>query len=189
MRMMAINLASAPFRRDRPFEVAALAGATVLAALLMLQAFTIYIRHQEAEQAREAVAAARGHVAAIATERARLENTLREPDNEEAFDYSIFLNGLLMRKGISWTRIFSDLGEVMPYDVRLVAVRPQVNLDNQVLLDMTVACKSVEPVIDMLKKIESSSHFGKTEMTTFLPPSQSEPLFRYRVTANYAPAD
>ena len=54
MRTLSINLASAPFRRDRPFEVAALAGATVLVAVLGLLVFTIYIRHQEAQQAREA---------------------------------------------------------------------------------------------------------------------------------------
>jgi len=36
-----------------------------------------------------------------------------------------FLNGLITRKSISWSRIFSDLERVIPHNVRLLAVRPQ----------------------------------------------------------------
>jgi type IV pilus assembly protein PilN len=186
---ISINLASQPFRRDRPLLAAAIAGCTILTALLAYQSFSIWIRRQEATEARIAVERATAQVAQLAAEQARLENLLRQPENAEALDYSVFLNGLLHRKGISWTRIFADLEAVLPHNVRLIGVRPQLNLDNQILLDMTVASQSVEPVIGMLRKLETSPQFGKIESTTWLPPSQSEPLYRYRVSANYAPAE
>jgi type IV pilus assembly protein PilN len=186
---ISINLSSHPFRRDRPLLAAAAAAATVLVAILGYQSFVIWIRYQQAKEARAAVDRTGAQVRQLAAEQTRLENILREPANAEALDYSVFLNGLLRRKGISWTRIFSDLESVLPYNVRLIGVRPQLNSDNQILLDMTVASQSVEPVIDMLRKLETSPQFGKIEATTWLPPSQSEPLYRYRVSANYAPAD
>ena len=186
---LSINLASEPFRRDRPLLAACIAACTILVALLLYQSFGIYIRHQEADEARAAVNATGRQVRLLAADQSRLEAILREPANAEALDYSVFLNGLLRRKGISWTRIFSDLGQVLPHNVRLIAVRPQVNVDNQILLDMTVASQSAEPVILMLQKMEGSPRFGKIEGSTFLPPSQSEPLYRYRVTANYAPGE
>jgi type IV pilus assembly protein PilN len=186
---ISINLASQPFRRDRPLLAASIAGSTILIALVCYQVFTIWIRHNEAEEARAAVQRTDAQVRLLAVEQSRLETVLREPANAEALDYSIFLNGILLRKGISWTGIFSDLEDVLPHNVRLIGIRPQLNVDNQVLLDMTVASESVEPVIEMLRKLESSPQFGKIESTTWLPPSQSEPLYRYRVSANYAPTD
>jgi type IV pilus assembly protein PilN len=186
---ISINLASQPFRRDRPLLAAAIAGCTVLVALLGYQVFTIWIRYNEAKEARAAVERTGAQVRLLSAEQTRLEGVLRQPANAEALDYSVFLNGLLLRKGISWTRIFSDLEDVLPHNVRLIGIRPQLNLDNNVLLDMTVASESVGPVIEMLSKLESSPQFGKIESTTWLPPSQSEPLYRYRVSANYAPTD
>ena len=76
---------------------------------------------------------------------------------------------------------------MIPHNVRLLSIRPQVNLDNQILLDMTVASAAPEPVVDMLMRLEGSPLFGATAMTGWVPPSQSDPLFRYRVNVNYAP--
>ena len=184
---ISINLASNPFRRDRPFLVATAAAATALVALLAWQVFFIWVRHGEADQARAAVDQASRQLQASNAEQARLQEILHQPANSEALDYSLFLNGLLRRKAISWTRLFADLERVMPHNVRLVNVRPQVNLDNQILLDMTVGAQTATPVLDLLLRMEGSPLFGQTWTSSKVPPSQSEPLYRYRVNARYAP--
>jgi type IV pilus assembly protein PilN len=115
-----------------------------------------------------------------------LEGALRQPDNAEVLERSRFLNGLLQRKGISWTRIFDDLEKVMPHNVRLFAVRPQVNPQNQIYLDMVVGAESGPPVVEMLKRLEAAPEFGDTYIHSTQPPSPAEPLVRYRVTVNYA---
>ncbi|MBM3812870.1 MAG: hypothetical protein FJW20_14690 [Acidimicrobiia bacterium] len=184
---VSINLSSQPFRRDRPILIAAIAASAVLAGLLAFQVSVAWIQRGDAADARAAVERTRKQLQTISAEQAKLEATLRLPENAEALNYSLFLNELLLRKGISWTRIFSDLEAVMPHNVRLVAVRPQVDLTNQIRLDMTVASQTTEPVVNLLMKLESSPRFGATSVTTWLPPSQAEPLFRYRVNVNYAP--
>ena len=69
---------------------------------------------------------------------------MRRPENAEVLERSLFLNTLIDRKAISWTKIFEDLEKVMPYNVRLVSVRlPAVDSNNQVLLDMVVGAKDV----------------------------------------------
>ena len=71
-----------------------------------------------AAEARAAISKTEAQLASMAKERARLEATLRQPQNAEVLDRSIFLNTLLTRKGVSWTRIFSDLEKVTPPNVR-----------------------------------------------------------------------
>ena len=100
---------------------------------------------------------------------------------------SLLLNTLIARKSISWTRIFSDLESVMPYDVRLISVRlPAIVSQNEVLLDMVVGAKDPGAVIGFFKKLEESPLFGPIEGHSSLPPANNDPLFKYRVTVNYA---
>lgn len=181
-----INLASEPFRRDRLM----LASSTVVGVLLvvllaMLAAIAFAQQGQEAET-RVADGQLRRQLQSLNAEQSKLEGVLRKPQNAEVLDKVLFVNTLLYRKGISWTRIFSDLEEVVPHNVRLISVRPQVNAQNDVLLDMVVGAQSQAPVIDMLKRLETSPQFGQTAVHNWLPPAQTEPLFRYRITVSYA---
>jgi type IV pilus assembly protein PilN len=182
-----VNLASEPFRRDRPLLLAALAGVALLAGTLVMQVSLGWVERGQRSELSASIGQAQEQLAKIRAERGKVESTLREPHNAAVFDYSVFLNGLLRRKGISWTRIFDDLEGVMPYNVRLVAVRPQVDTENNIRLDMTVAAQEPQPVINMLMKLEGSPRFGATTIVTWTPPSQSEPLYRGRVNVNYAP--
>ena len=115
------------------------------------------------------------------------EEAMRRPENAEVLERSLFLNTLIERKAISWTKLFHDLQGVVPPTVRLVSVRlPEVDNQNQVLLDMVVSAKEVAPVLDLFRKFESSPQFGPTTLVNTLPPSQTDPYFRYHVTVSYA---
>ena len=184
---ISINLASQPFRRDRPFQVAALAASAFLAALLAWQIAQGSVERSQRTELLAGQEQANRQLALLQAERNKLDAAFRKPENAEAIEYALFLNGLILRKSVSWTKIFSDLEQVVPHNVRLVNIRPQVNLENQIQLDMTVAANEPLPVIDMLKRLEGSSLFGAASVTSWLPPSQSEPLYRYRVNVNYAP--
>lgn len=181
-----VNLASDPFRRDRPFMVAAWTLGIMLTMLLAALAYLATASRDDATEARAAAEKARTDLAALDAERAKLESVLRRPENGEVIERSVFLNQLLLRKSISWTRIFSSLEQVVPHNVRLVNIRPQVTGENSVQLDMVVGSEAPDPVIEMLRKMEASPLFGSTQVTSILPPSQTEPLYRYRVMVNYS---
>lgn len=185
-RNLQLNLASEPFRRDRPMLAALAVGCAVLAGLLAYQVGLAVQARDEAASAREALARVQDQLGLLNTQQARLEATLRQPRNAEALELNLMLNSLLQRKGISWTRIFSDLEEVLPHNVRLVSIRPEVTPQNEVLLQMVVGAQSSEPVLQLLMALESSPLFGQTQVHNWLPPSQAEPLYRYRVSVHYA---
>jgi type IV pilus assembly protein PilN len=181
-----INLASEPFRRDRPVLVASTATGLLLVGLLGLLVSLSVMERGQATETNRTIARLEGQLRTLALEQARLEAVLRQPQNAEVLERNLFLNNLLYRKGISWTRIFDDLAKVVPHNVRLISVRPQVNAQNEVLLDMVVGAESGPPVVEMLRRLESAPQFGATSVHTTMPPSQSEPLLRYRLSVNYA---
>jgi Tfp pilus assembly protein PilN len=182
-----INLASEPFRRDRPMLVASGVCAVLLAGLLGVLVYLIAADRGRLGDTRAQVNQLNQELTAMTAEQASLDATLRRPANASVLERSLLLNTLVERKSVSWTRIFADLEEVMPASVRLIQVRlPQINSRNEVLLDMVVGAQSPEPVIGFLKQLQSSPRFGPATVHNSVPPSENEPLYRYRVSVNYA---
>src|SRR5581483_3114215 len=182
-----INLASEPFRRDRPMVVGSAALAIVLGLLLIYQVVDVFAERHQASGIRIEIEQQNRRLRAIAAQQAELNATLRRPENAEVLQRSLFLNTLIQRKAISWTKIFADLEKVMPYNVRVVSVRlPEVDSNNQILLDMVVGAQTVPPILELFKRLEDSPQFGNTSVQSSAPPSQTDPYYRYHVTVTYA---
>lgn len=182
-----INLSTEPFRRDRPVLVASSALAVVLTLLLAVLVYLIFADRSRMKGTRAEVAQLDSQVRQISQEQAQLESRLRQPANAEVLQRSVLLNALLERKSISWTKIFADLEGVMPADVRLISVRlPQITSHNEVVLDVQVGAKSPEPVIEFFVRLRKSPLFGPVDPKSSQPPTQNEPLYKYRFTVNYA---
>lgn len=180
-----INLASQPFRRDRAMIVGsgAVAGLLVI-SLGVLIALAISDRNQMADVRRE-VARLNQQIRDASKAQAGYEGILRQPANAEVLERSIFINTLLYRKGISWTRLLADLEKTLPPNVKVLNIRPYVTGRNQVTLDMMVGADTGDAVIPLYKNLETSAMFGGVMQLNYQPPTQAEPLHRYRFTVNY----
>ena len=182
-----INLASEPFRGDRPMVVASAVCSVLLAGLLGTLTYLIVVERGRAADARVAVERLSSEVRTMATQQAKLDATLRQPDNASVLERSLLLNTLLDRKSVSWARIFADLEQVLPPNVRVIQVRlPQIDARNQVLLDMVIGAQGPAPVIEFLRNLQASPRFGPATVHNSASPTDNEPLYRYRVSVNYA---
>ncbi len=165
---------------------ASIAVSAVLGILLLALSWMVLVQREQAAGARASMAAVNLELAGIEKEQSEINQFLTRPDNAIVLDQIYFLNELLHRKGVSWTKIFADLETVLPYNVRLIQVRPQITAENQIQLDIFVGAQNMDPVVQMFMKLESSPLFGKTNIVNQLPPTQNEPIFRCRLTVNYA---
>ena len=181
-----INLASQPFRRDRAMFVASVVVGLLLAASLAALVTLANADNAQSADVRREVAQLRSQIATSAKQQADFEAVIRKPENAQVLELSVFLNSLLARKGISWTRILADLEKTMPANVKMLNIQPYVTGRNQVVLSLQVGSESPDPVIQFYKALESSELFGGVTPSIYQPPSQSEPLYRYRFTVNYA---
>jgi len=181
-----INLAREPFRRDRPMLIgSALVALVLLGSLGYLISLTTN-ENRQSQETRTALARVNTQVARVEREQAKLDASMRLPGNEIVLDRSVFINQLIKRKAISWTKIFADLEKVLPPNVRILAVRPALNAQDQVFLDLTVAADAPEPVIAFVIQLEGSDVFGSTAVSTQVPPTQTDPYYRFRLSVNYA---
>ena len=153
-----INLASEPFRRDRAVTIFAGIASFLLLGTLSLLGLLIYNERQAKSDLLETIAQLEKQQAQLGQQQSRIEGAMRGVKNSDVLERSVFLNTLIARKGVSWSKLFGDLEKVMPATVRLVQIRPQTDSENQIRLDMVVGSQSGEPVIDLLK---ADGRFGQ----------------------------
>lgn len=180
-----LNLAREPMRRDRPILVASAAvGILLCVSLIALVGLALSDRRSMTES-RKVIAQVQARMANITAAQTQLDAQMRQPGNAGVLDRSLLFNTLIRRKAISWTRIFSDLETVLPHNVRIIAIRPQLNARNQLSLDMSVASESQEPVVGFVAALEGSEMFGSEIISVETPPTQNDPYYRYRLTVTY----
>ncbi len=181
-----VNLAREPFRHDRANLVGSAFAAVLLIATLITLISLSATQRAETRDTQSMLNSVNRQLTAIRNEQAKLDASMRLPGNEEVLDRSVLLNTLIRRKAISWTKIFSDLDTVCPPNVRVLAIRPTINAQGGLLLDMQVAADSPEPILGFMAKLEGSDVFGSVFPSGFTPPSQTNPFYRYQLTVNYA---
>jgi hypothetical protein len=188
----AINLASQPFRRERA-QNAVLAGvcAALVCSLLVLASLVI-VERKQAAGLRQTISAERAELQKLQLQGAQFSTVLGRPENADVFARSVFLNELIARRAVSWTVVFRDLEKTLPPNMRLIGVRlPQVaggdaDGTDRVQLDMVLGTDRPEALIELLKKLAGSNLFGSAQVLGQQPPTQNDPLYKYRVTVTYA---
>jgi hypothetical protein len=187
-----INLASQPFRRERAQNAAIAAACVLLTCSLLLLVSLILHERSQAADLRSAISAQNAKLTALQRQQAQFSAVLSKPENADVFATNVFLNELIARRGVSWTRVFSDLATVLPQNMKLLAIRlPQVGVEdasgtNRVQLDMLVASERADAIIGLLKNLAQSQLFGSANVVTQTPPTQNDPFYKYRVTVAYA---
>jgi type IV pilus assembly protein PilN len=180
-----INLASQPFRRDRPMVAASIVVSVALTALLVM---LVVLARQDKDQLvgiNLELGRLNRQIHDASKEQSRLEGIMRQPQNASVLEWSQFVNTLIYQKAISWSRLFSDLEKALPYDVKVVAIHPQVDSRNHVTLDMTLGSDKTASLYQAIHSLEDSAAFGVVTPGSSSPPTQAEPLWRYRFTVSY----
>jgi hypothetical protein len=183
---IAINLASEPFRRDRPILIGSAAVALLMLVSLGLLISLAFVDRGAIRRDRQLQVRLNRDLAQLKTEHRKIDAEARRPENAEVLERSVLINELLLRKGISWTLIFADLEKTLPPNVRVIQIRPQLNARNQIYLEMTISADTPTPMDTFVSKLEASDVFGSASVSTTSSPSQTDPTYKYRVSVNYA---
>jgi Tfp pilus assembly protein PilN len=164
MMRLDINLATQPYEDGRRFwirwgTILDVAGVVTLA--LVIAAFTSWAA---ARKDQVQISKFKDDIAKCEQERAKAQEVLDRPENRSTRDQSKFINGLIRRKSFSWTEVFSDLEHMMPPELHVTAIRPEVTKDNQLEIKLSVSGKSRDRAIQLVHRMEQSPRFYQPQI-------------------------
>jgi type IV pilus assembly protein PilN len=161
-----INLATRPYEDAREFWVRWGVGVGLLALLTVALLGWTVNDWRKAGKDRQDIARLQAQIAERDNERAQDQAVLDQPANRSTRDQSQFLNGLIQRKSFSWTSVFEDLEQVMPPNLHVVSLRPELNEQNQMELEMRVAGETRSAAIELVHRMEGSKHFQQAQLVS-----------------------
>lgn len=159
-----INLATHPYEDAREFWTRWGLAVGLLAVLTLGLLIFAARGWTNAGRDRQSIRQLQQQIAELDRERAEAQAFLDLPANRSTRDQSQFLNGLIQRKAFSWTRVFADLERVMPANLHVVSLKPELNEENQLQLEMKVGGDTYAGALELVHRMEGSPHFQGAQL-------------------------
>lgn len=168
-----LNLATRPQSNNRPFLAGAVvAGVLALVALLLL-AHSAYTSWVASREIRAEMAQVESRVRVDQDQHEELERYFRQASARNVIDRSAFLNSLIAERSFPWTKILTDLGQILPPGVRVISIAPR--LDNgRAQVTLQVGSTNEDAKLQFLEAIEKSSAFSGLVVKSEHHPDQLE---------------
>lgn len=159
MANMDLNLATQPFPAYRFVNLMLVCALIVLAVISGWQVYGFLQFSSMADSIRVDEQNARREANTLAKRVAELESRLDRPEAAAKLDEIGFLNGLIERKSLSWTRLFADLEDMVPSSVQLLSLNPGIDSNGVVVLRIQVQGRSIADVTEFIEALEQSPVF------------------------------
>ena|ERR1035438_3119527 len=182
-----INLATRPYEDAREFWSRWGLGVGVLAVITVGLLGVTVTGWIKAGRDRHDIVRLQGQIAEREKERAVYQAELDKSSNRSTRDQSQFLNGLIQRKSFSWTRVFEDLEQVMPSNLHVVSLRPELNEQNQMQLEMKVAGDNRSAAVELVHRMEGSKHFQSAQLLQENQSGDTGSMIAALIVAVYVP--
>jgi Tfp pilus assembly protein PilN len=188
MMRLDINLATQPYEDGRRFwmrwgPILGVAGVVTLA--LMVTAISSWAA---ARKDQVQISRFNDDIAKCEQERAKAQEVMDRPENRSTRDQSKFINGLIRRKSFSWTQVFADLEHMMPPELHVTAIHPEVAKDNQLQIKLSVVGKSRERAFQLVHRMEQSPRFYQPQIEEEShQTAQSGEVTHFEIASAYIP--
>ena len=154
-----LNLSTRPFPAYRLVNIVLAVGLVVLVVLSAWQA-TGFIRFTRLTRSiRLSEIDLRVEAESLGKRVADLESRLDRPEATAKLNEIGFLNRLIARKNLSWTRLFADLEEMVPNNVHLVSLTPEFGTTGGIILRIDLEARSVGDASEFIHRLEKSPVF------------------------------
>jgi Tfp pilus assembly protein PilN len=154
------NLATRPFYNDRAVQMWLLVAAIIAVAATLFNGWRIL--HYSGSNTELAAQAARDESRAgqLRTDAARLRATVDPRQIAAVSTDARQANDLIDRRTFSWTELFNRFETTLPADVRITAVRPQLDKDRRIVLNILVIARSVDDVNQFMENLDGTGAFA-----------------------------
>jgi Tfp pilus assembly protein PilN len=182
-----LNLSTRPFPAYRLVNVALFLVFVLLLVVSVWQAYGFVQFSSMAREIRDSERSIRAEAESLGSHVAALKSTLDRPEAAAKLSEIGFLNGLIARKDLSWTRLFANLEEMVPDSVHLVSLRPDVGQNGAVTLHLEVVARSIADVSRFIEALEKSPEFENVIVSVEQKEPSAATDVNISLTANYFP--
>jgi Tfp pilus assembly protein PilN len=183
-----LNFARRPFRNYRPINLTVGLSLLLGALLFALNLRDYFAFRSSAAGARREIAGLQSQAMRTREQAERTRASLASMRLKDLQAESLRLNALLGERQFSWTSLLSRLERVLPDDVYVTHLSPQITKVGKDAVGLTCVGKAPESLVRTLAALARDSHFSEPTPESETDPEKGAPEgFRFRLTAAYYP--
>ena len=185
MKAFHLNLASRPYRDERPF-IAVVVVSSLLIAFLTLMNFDAWYRYRnETQSTRAKIAALERQAEQERAHTDTLNQKIRTVDVKLLAKQTQFANAQLAERAFSWSELLDRLERVLPDYVRIESITPSFGQNGLVNLTMQCLARDSDGLIRTLNQMNRDPAFGNP-----FPRSEdhTEGGYRFAINVDYRPS-
>ena len=131
MHPLDLNLASRPFRNNTLLWMGHGLAVVLLASLTFWTVSTFIENTRRLRDLDSSMTSAESRMADLKRRSERAENGIRKYDVRYLEVQTAKANDVIVRKALSWTKLFNLMEKLLPYEVRMVSIRPVYHSDKE----------------------------------------------------------
>ena len=153
------NLASSPIHNDSLYLI----GCLVLAAVTVL--FTVFNINNIADWFSESgrlqarISEQQKRLSDLQTQGAQLQQRIDRIKTPQFVKQTEFFNTAIKKRTFSWTRLFDQLEQALPDNVRMITIYPSI-VGDDISISMEVAGKSLNDMVEWVRILENSAIYS-----------------------------
>ncbi len=160
MKPLELNLASRPYRNDAPIVAGLVALAVLAVAMTAHNAYTWFTADAQQAALLERLAGHRSEMARMKAEEQRLRKELAAVDAEVLGAQVQFVSSVLAQRNFSWTSLLNSLEDVLPWNVKLISIRPGFEGTGRVRIVLRGMARDLGAFLSFQDVLERSAAFS-----------------------------
>jgi hypothetical protein len=162
MKTIDLNLSSKPFRNN---TLIYLFHGILISLVLFATAFnTYYFFHYSGVETelKSKVTNSQATIRQLQQRDKKILEMISRKDLKDIIKKSDFANNAIVMRKFSWTGLFNDLEEVLPYSVRMQSIRPAVK-DRGIEIRVDGLAKNLRSFLEFEKNLQENDNFARVK--------------------------
>jgi Tfp pilus assembly protein PilN len=155
-----INLSTRPFYNERAVHALLLLGAAVVLAVTAYNLWQVYVLSGRNAELQGRLSQADTKTRELREQAAAIRRSINARELDETVAAAREANLLIERRVFSWTEVLNQFETTLPPSVRISSVRPRVERDGTMMVEVVVLARTVEAVDAFIENLEKRGAFS-----------------------------
>ena len=158
--MLQTNLATRPFYNERGVRTLLALAALTVVAMTIFNFTQIGLLFRSQSQLSRRAQADEARAQELRAHAARTRQEINTKQLSEISSAAREANAIIGQRLFSWTDLLNGLATTLPDDVRITALRPRIERDGSIIVQMAVTSRSVKDIDLFISNLEATPAFS-----------------------------
>ena len=159
-RLPRINLSTRPFYNERAIHAVLVLAAAVVLAVSAYNLWQVYVLSGRHAELQGRIELAETKTRALRDQATTIRRSINPRELEATVAAAREANVVIERRVFSWTEVLNQFETTLPASVRISSVRPRVERDGTMMLEVVVLARTVEAVDAFIENLEKGGAFS-----------------------------